>query len=163
MSDMMVDMENDNVADMVVINVGHTAWAPEGHDRRRVQGGGVRWFQAGGLEVGAQRASRILVQYIVNIKDWDCFDGGRIVSNCLQLSRSKEDQREGWPPLRSPRKEKVFRTAFHLNVLSEDNRKVLLIQKKDLKMSILASFSLAFFFEQINDCRLKYYKKCSDF
>ena len=74
--------------------------------------------------------TRLLVWYIVNIKDWDCFDGGRIVSNCLQLSRSKEDQREGWPPLRSPRKEKVFRTAFHLNVLSEDNRKVILIQQK---------------------------------
>ena len=38
MADMMVDTEDDNVADVVVINVGHTDWAPEGRERRS-QGG----------------------------------------------------------------------------------------------------------------------------
>ena len=55
--DKVEDMEVDNVADSVVINMGHkgrerrSQASPKGPKPVR-----VRWAQAGGLEVGVQRA-----------------------------------------------------------------------------------------------------------
>ena len=37
-TDMVADMEVDKLADMVAINVGHMAWAPEGRERRSQAG-----------------------------------------------------------------------------------------------------------------------------